>query len=327
MQWWNDTLDWITSTEGQTVITTAVIPFVAIIAAGVIAALIGRSASRRTIALIDREHRTTAVTAIISAARRAAKWNTLSLPEQQHAEHLFHEADTSIRLLPLGGSAMAADWAAHEIDEMKKNSVSFSFQADQSLIDFRDRLVEWQGRPGRAKKLFKNDLDTWAYESSLADQDLVAKQQEWAKSQVEDSLPVTPATPAPAASVPAAAPAVAPTATLVATPAAETTPAAPAASRWFNGSSAAVAPEVAPVAPATASIPEPSETPATAQVSDAPATDTGEVASSAPKFVVPAVRPLSVDEGNTPTSSDDSTPAPVSAGTVRQRINPDTNVY
>ncbi|WP_199286519.1 hypothetical protein [Homoserinimonas hongtaonis] len=307
MQWWNDTIDWITSTDGREVITTAVLPFVAIIVAGLIAALIGRSTSRRTIALIDREHRTTAVTAIISAARRAAKWNTLSLPEQQHAEHLFHEADTSIRLLPLAGSAMAADWAAHEIDEMKKNSVSFSFQADQSLIDFRDRLVEWQGRPSRAKKLFKSDLETWAYESSLADKDLVAKQQEWAKNQVEDALPATFATPV--------APATAPAATLTAPATTPTTaPAdepASAPSPWPSRDSAAW-PASSTAEATTADVPEPSQN-----------TSAAETAPEIPKFVVPSVRPLSVDEGNTPTS-DDATAAPVSAGTVRQRISPDT---
>ncbi|HEU4807129.1 MAG TPA: hypothetical protein VFT01_02620 [Homoserinimonas sp.] len=196
MQWWNNFVDWFTSEDGWRILSTIVFPFLAIIVAGFIAAMIGRSATRRLLALHDREQRVSTVAALIGAARRASKWNSLSAPEQQHAEHLAHDADVSIRLLPLPGAAMTADWAAHEITEMKKNSVSFSFQAEQSLMDFRDRLVEWQSRPSRAKKLFKADLDLWAYESAQEDKSLVEKQQEWAKKQVAtETGPVNTAAP------------------------------------------------------------------------------------------------------------------------------------
>jgi hypothetical protein len=184
MQWWNNFVDWLTSEDGWRILSTVVFPFLAIIVAGLIAALIGRSATRRLLVHHDREQRVSTVAALIGAARRASKYNTLSGQEQEHADHLAHDADVSTRLLPLPGASMTADWAAHEITEMKKNSVSFSFQAEQSLMDFRDRLVEWQAKPSRAKKLFKADLDLWAYESAQEDKGLVEKQQEWAKQQV-----------------------------------------------------------------------------------------------------------------------------------------------
>jgi hypothetical protein len=184
MQWWNNFVDWLTSEDGWRILSTVVFPFLAIIVAGLIAAMIGRGATRRLIVHHDREQRVSTVAALIGAARRASKYNTLSAPEQEHADHLAHDADISTRLLPLPGASMTADWAAHEIAEMKKNSVSFSFQAEQSLMDFRDRLVEWQSRPSRAKKLFKADLDLWAYESAQEDKGMVEKQQEWAKQQV-----------------------------------------------------------------------------------------------------------------------------------------------
>lgn len=196
MQWWNNFVDWLTSEDGWRILSTVVFPFLAIVVAGFIAAMIGRSATRRLIVLHDREQRVSTVSALIGAARRASRWNSLSAPEQQHAEHLSHDADVSVRLLPLSGASMTADWAAHEIAEMKKNSVSFSFQAEQSLMDFRDRLVDWQSKPSRAKKLFKADLDLWAYESAQEDKGLVEKQQEWAKRQVAtETGPIsTPAT-------------------------------------------------------------------------------------------------------------------------------------
>src|SRR5690606_29972055 len=100
MQWWNDLVDWLNSDDGWRVISTAVIPFLAIVVAGVVAALIGRGSARRAIAHAEQERRIATVAALISGARRAARWNALSLPEQQHAEHLLHDADTRLRLLP-----------------------------------------------------------------------------------------------------------------------------------------------------------------------------------------------------------------------------------
>lgn len=183
MQWWDDIISWFTSDAGSQVTTTAIIPGVAILVAGIVAALIGRGSTKRIVSLHDRDERAAAVTAMIGAARRAANWNSLSAPEQQQADHVALECDVRLRLLPLAGSGLAADWATHQLAELKKQAVSFSFQAAQSLKEFKDRLIEWQAHPARAKKLFKNDLDSWAYEESLGDQDLVAQQKAWEAQQ------------------------------------------------------------------------------------------------------------------------------------------------
>jgi hypothetical protein len=183
MQWWNNFQDWLFSDDGWRVIATVIVPFVAILVAGLIAAAIGRGSTKRVLALNQRQQRAAAVTAMIGAARRAAVWNTLSDSEQRHADYSALEADVRLRLLSVSGANLVSDWCAHEIDTMKKNAVSFSFQAEQSLLEFRNRLIEWHERPSRAKKLFKNDLDSWAYDTSLADQELVAQQQAWAAQQ------------------------------------------------------------------------------------------------------------------------------------------------
>jgi hypothetical protein len=185
MQLWTNFVDWLSSDDGGRIVSTIIVPFVAIIIAGVIAAAVGRGSTKRMIALSDRETKASAVTALISAARKAAVWNTISAPEQAHVEHLIGEADIRLRLLPMQGTALAADWARHEIVDMQKNAVSFSFQAEQSLLTFRDRLIEWQSHPSRAKRLFKNDLDSWAYDSTLSDQELISQQQAWAAQQTE----------------------------------------------------------------------------------------------------------------------------------------------
>jgi hypothetical protein len=196
---WNDFIAWFYSAAGWRVISGAIIPFIAIVLAGIIAASIGRGSSKRLIALSDRQARASAVTALVSAARKASVWNTVPAPEQAHFEHLISEADIRLRLLPVAGSTLAADWAAHEIADMQKSAVSFSFQAEQTLFTFRERLIEWQAHPSHAKRLFKNDLDVWAYDSSRADQDLVAQQKAWAAQQDDttslDAFGEAPSTP------------------------------------------------------------------------------------------------------------------------------------
>lgn len=183
MQWWNGLVDWLSSDSGWRVVTDAAVPFVAIVVAGVIAALIGRASTRRVVSLHEDEAKAAAIAALVSAARKGAVYSSLGVEERAYADHLGHEADVRLRLLPATGSTLAADWAAHELAEIKRNSASFSFQADQSLGELRDRLIEWQGRPGRAKKLFRDDLTRWKYEEADVDRDTVAKQKAWEAEQ------------------------------------------------------------------------------------------------------------------------------------------------
>ncbi|WP_267424162.1 MULTISPECIES: hypothetical protein [unclassified Curtobacterium] len=199
MDWWNDFIDWTSSDTGWRVFSGAVIPFVAIIVAGIVAALIGRSATKRVVALQERESKNAAVAAIITAARKAATWGSLGHDERNYTDHLAEDADIRLRLLPTSGAPLAATWAQHEIADIKKNSSTFNFQADQSLAEFRDRLLEWQARPGRAKKLFKSDLERWKFETPDPDADLIKRQQNWSADQADskrapESTP-TPATP------------------------------------------------------------------------------------------------------------------------------------
>jgi len=183
MQWWNDLVDWIYSENGQRIIVSAVIPFVAIVVAGVIGALIGRGATKRLVAQRDHETRAAAVTALISAGQNAARWHSQSSAAREHAEHLANDADVMVRLLPIPGAALAADWASHQLADMRVNSVSFSYQADQTLEEYRERLVMWLHKPRKARKLFAADLERWRYEDQTVDP-VVLEQQKWAEEQV-----------------------------------------------------------------------------------------------------------------------------------------------
>ena len=47
MTWWNDIVEWIASDDGWRIVSGAIIPFVAIVLAGIIGAGIGRSGNRK----------------------------------------------------------------------------------------------------------------------------------------------------------------------------------------------------------------------------------------------------------------------------------------
>lgn len=184
LDWWNDLVRWFDSEDGWRVLTGAILPFLAILIGGIVAGLIARGAVKRLISQQDRQHKSAAVASLIAAGRRAATWSTLSAQEKDHVDHQASEAEVRVRLLPVSGAGLAADWAAHQLATMKRNSASYSFQAEQDLVDFQDGLIAWQNRPGKARKLFAQDLAAWKYDDpQSAEDELVAKQREWAAQQ------------------------------------------------------------------------------------------------------------------------------------------------
>lgn len=185
LEWWNDIVRWFNSDDGQAIVVGSILPFVAILLGGLVAGAIARGSVKRLIDQRDREHKASAIAALIASGRRAASWSTLSAQEKEHVDNQASQAEVTIRLLPLSGAALAADWAAHQLATMKRNSANYSFQAEQDLVDFQDGLIAWQNRPGLAKKLFAQDLAAWKYESGVPEDELVTKQREWAAAQAD----------------------------------------------------------------------------------------------------------------------------------------------
>ncbi|WBU39055.1 hypothetical protein [Homoserinibacter sp. YIM 151385] len=216
MELWNGFVDWFFSEDGQLVVYGAIVPFLAVLVAGIVASLIGKAGIRRLVAQRDRETRASAVAALIAVGHTAARWHSQPPAAREHHEALASAADIQVRLLPLGGANLAADWAAHELAGMRVNSVSYSFQADQSLAEYRDRLVEWLHKPSRAKKLFSADLERWRYEDQSGVDPVVVEQQRWAEeqftSQTGQSADAAHETPTAAMPAPADTPSSAPTA-------------------------------------------------------------------------------------------------------------------
>jgi hypothetical protein len=191
MGWWNDFVTWLNSTDGSRIFLSAILPFIAIVLAGIIAALIGRGFARRVVDHQDRELKGAAIMALIVVGRKASIWSSLGSDEKQHIDSLMSEADIRVRLLPVAGANTAADWAAHQLSDMKKNSASFSFQAEQTFVDYRDRLLDWQNKPGRARKLFSSDLQQWRYEDESP---AATPVQEWTPAPVTPSTETAPTT-------------------------------------------------------------------------------------------------------------------------------------
>jgi hypothetical protein len=183
MQWWNDLMSWLTSSAAQPTVFTAIVLFAAVLAAGLLAAWIASAAIRRVVAQRDREAKTAAISALVDAATEASVWNSLTPQEQVLADRVVGQADMVVRLLPIRGSDVAANWAAHQLHELKRASATFGYQLDPAVIEFRDRLLEWERHPSRTRKQFQNDLVRWRTQRQDPEQAAVEAQDAWVAEQ------------------------------------------------------------------------------------------------------------------------------------------------
>lgn len=326
MQWANDILDWFGSPEGRRVLSNVIIPAVAIIVAGIIAGLIGRGSTKRVIAQYNRDALTAAVQALVLAGRKAAGWNAIGTIERVQVDHLIGEAETRIRLLAVPGAAMAANWAAHQLEDMKRNSAGFSFQAQQTLAEYRDRLISWSEKPRQAKKLFGADLERWKYDADPAEQQLVAEQARWEAEHtpqretaaVAPAAPAAVPTPAPASSTGAS---VAPASAAV--PVAAYAASTPAASPEISSPAGPLSSDEPPVTPPHAGTPMVVSTPFAPTLTST-TSSTGSDIDAGESDPVPTqafVMPARAESPSTPGADD--APPPMPAQNVRDRIAPD----
>ncbi len=183
MQWWNDFVDWLTSSDAQPVVFNAVVLAVAVIIAGLLGAWIARGAVKGLLSRTDRQQKASAIAALVDAATEASVWNSLTPGEQVLSDRAVGQADIMVRLLPIKGSGIAANWAGHQLAEMKRASATFGYQLDPAIAEFRDRLIEWQNKPSRARRIFQGDLERWRFENTDTDRTLIAQQDAWVAQQ------------------------------------------------------------------------------------------------------------------------------------------------
>lgn len=158
MDTWNLFVNWLGSEDARPVVLSIALAAAAILLSGILAALIARASVRSLLRQREREGKVAAIAALVDASTEAAVWSSLTPQEQVLADRAVGQADIHLRLLPIRGSALAANWSAHQLAELKRNSATFGFELDPVVAEFRDRLIEWQNKPARAKKIFENDL-------------------------------------------------------------------------------------------------------------------------------------------------------------------------
>ncbi|MDH6237431.1 hypothetical protein [Cryobacterium sp. CG_9.6] len=188
MELWNKFVSWLTAVSTEPVVFSALVFVIAIVVASVITALIFRATLRRLLDQRDREIRTAAIATLVDAATEASVWNSLTPQEQVMSDRAVGQADIQVRLLPVKGSGVAANWAAHQLAELKRTSATFGYQLEPALLEFRDRLIDWQKRPARARKIFQGDLDRWVLQNSHSDKSLLAEQDAWVAQQHHDQF-------------------------------------------------------------------------------------------------------------------------------------------
>jgi hypothetical protein len=201
MQWWNEFVAWLTDVSTLPVLFGAIVLVIAVIVGSVLAAWIARGAIRRLLDQRDRELRAAAISALVDAATEASVWNSLTPQEQVMADRAVGQADIQVRLMPVKGAAIAANWAAHQLAELKRTSATFGYQLEPAVLEFRDRLVEWQNKPARARKIFQSDLERWKMQTSPAESGLLAEQDAWVASQHHEQFSKAAPAPTPAAPV------------------------------------------------------------------------------------------------------------------------------
>ncbi|PPF31843.1 hypothetical protein C5C18_07980 [Rathayibacter tritici] len=163
MQWWNEFMSWIRTSDGHQAVFTAVVVLLAVVIGAVVIGSVFRASIARLIRQQDYERKNAIIATLVDAAVDASAWNALSSPERVLSDRASAQAETHLRLLPIKGSGVAANWAAHELAELKHTSSTGGYQTQASVGEFRDRLVLWRDKPGRARKAFLEDLERWRF--------------------------------------------------------------------------------------------------------------------------------------------------------------------
>lgn len=199
---WNDLIRWARSDEGFAIITGVILPFVAILAAGIIAGLIARAANKRMLRHQVDEAKAASIAGLLAMARRATVWTSLSAAEKDHVDYQLTESVVRLRLQPIPGSDLAAEWAQLRIASIKRQSATMIAQAESELRDLENGLIEWHRKPGRAKKLFGAELGWLRLDDAELDKDLLARQKQWLADQPTGTAATTAATMSTAATIP-----------------------------------------------------------------------------------------------------------------------------
>jgi len=163
LDWWNAYLAWAATDDGHAILLTAVVPFVAILIAGLIGALAAKAGISRLVSRQDREQKAAVIASALASTRRAGSWAQLSLSEQDHLDYTIAEAFAHLRMIPAKGSDLAAEWGSLKARVVKQKSMMGPTAAEPEVRDLEDWLILWHRHPGKAAQHFRDDLETLRY--------------------------------------------------------------------------------------------------------------------------------------------------------------------
>jgi len=163
---WQSYLGWATSPGGLEILTTAVLPFIAILAAGIIAAILARDGIIRLARRQEREQQSGVIAGCLAASRSALGWATLAMREQDQLDQQLAECAARLRMLPAKGADAAAEWARLKSALIKTGALAGSPSAEAELRDLEDWLILWHRRPRKAARHFEADLETLRFRAS-----------------------------------------------------------------------------------------------------------------------------------------------------------------
>lgn len=160
MQWLTDFVSWLGSENARPVIYQSVVIAVAMVLSAWLAAGLARRSAQRLIAQRDFELRVGAIATLVEAAHDAAGWADLTDGEREDSRRGAARAETTVRLLPIRGSDVAAQWASLQIRRLRARALGHLPGSinPAELDEFRERLLDWQKAPGRARRWFTNQL-------------------------------------------------------------------------------------------------------------------------------------------------------------------------
>ena len=187
MNWLNDIQDFFSSNANSATILVLAFFLIGVVVALILGGAIASKVSSRHIKANEDQAKAAVIASLIDVATEASVWNALSPQEQILSDRAVGQIDIRVRLLNIKGAGIAADWATHQLGEMKRNSATFGYQLDPAVTEFRDRLLLWLHSPNKANKIFLSDLERWAYQSVAPEAKVAAAQDAWVAQQYEQS--------------------------------------------------------------------------------------------------------------------------------------------
>lgn len=187
MNWLNDIQDFFSSSTNSATILVLAFFLIGVVVALIVGGAIASKVSSRHIKANEEQAKAAVIASLIDVATEASVWNALSPAEQILSDRAVGQIDIRVRLLNVKGAGIAADWATHQLGEMKRNSATFGYQLDPAVTEFRDRLLLWLHSPSKANKIFTSDLERWAYQSVAPEAKVAAAQDAWVAQQYEQS--------------------------------------------------------------------------------------------------------------------------------------------